>query len=249
MLQHRSADGAFRLRTPLSDRVFAQDEWVRASLVFDYANGPAGTAWCQIRLNGSPCVTDAGVQSPANPASPGSWYRTLDDGAAGKVGELALIGTGAIDDVALYDIGGVFEFDTSAGTTTNGVPYSWFNDQGLAWNPADDIDGDAHSARDEYTAGTDPWDVTDFLRILASGFEDGRFQLYFNGSADLSRYSVEEVEDLADIATYGDEAWTPAEGRGQIVRSNGTNVWTQATQPVGATPQRFFRVIAEPPGE
>ena len=243
-LQHKSANGSTRLRTPLSSRVFANNDWVRASLVFDYANGPAGTAWCQVRINGEPCVTDAGIQSPANPVSPGSWYRTLDNGAAGKVAELALIGFGAVDDVALYDAAGAFEFDTSAGTSTNGVPYSWFNEQGLAWDPAHDMDGDTHTAHDEYAAGTDPWDATDFLRILATDFdEEGRFRLYFNGEADVSHYFVDEVEDLVS------DTWSPATGYGQILQDNGTNVWTQATQPQNAAPQRFFRVRAVIPEE
>ena len=243
-LQHKSANGSTRLRTPLSSRVFANNDWVRASLLFDYVNGATGTAWCQVRINGEPCVTDAGVQSPENPVSPGSWYRTLDNGATGKVAQLALIGFGAVDDLALYDVAGDFEFDTSAGTSTNGVPYTWFNDQGLAWDPANDIDGDAYTARDEYAAGTDPWDAMDFLRILATDFDDGgRFRLYFNGEADASHYLVDEVSDLAN------GTWSPATGYGQILRNNGTNVWTQATQPQNAAPHRFFRVRAVIPEE
>ena len=243
-LQHKSANGSTRLRTPLSSRVFANNDWVRASLLFDYVNGATGTAWCQVRINGEPCVTDAGVQSPENPVSPGSWYRTLDNGATGKVAQLALIGFGAVDDLALYDMAGDFEFDTSAGTSTNGVPYAWFNDQGLAWDPAHDMDGDAYTARDEYAAGTDPWDATDFLRILATDFDDGGcFRLYFNGEADASHYLVDEVSDLAN------GTWSTATGYGQILQNNGTNVWTQATQPQNAAPQRFFRVRAVIPAE
>ena len=242
-LQHRSADGASRLRTPLSPRVFANGDWVRASLVFDYATGPAGAAWCQVRLDGQPCVTDAGVRSPANPVSPGSWYRTLDGGAAGKVSELALHGTGAVDDLALYDAAGAFEF--AGPTKTNGVPYAWFNEQGLAWDPAGDVDGDARTARAEYAAGTDPWDGADYLRILGTGFDaQGRFTVLFNGAADL--LAVEETEDLADVAASGDAAWAPASGYGPILR-NGTNVWTQAEQSPDAAPARFFRVPATLP--
>ena len=127
-LQHLSADGAVRLRTPLSARVFANNDWVRASLKFDYATGPSGAAWCQVMIDGEPCVTDGGVQSPSNSVPPGSWYRTLDGGATGKVGSLAFLGTGAVDDVALYEVSdhavGAFEFDASAGIATNGVPYA-----------------------------------------------------------------------------------------------------------------------------
>ena len=250
MLQHKSANGSTRLRTPLSSRVFANNDWVRASLLFDYVNGATGTAWCQVRINGEPCVTDAGVHCPEDPVSPGSWYRTLEDTAT-KVGSLAFLGTGAVDDVALYaisgQVAGEFEFDTSAGTATNGVPYTWFNEQGLAWDPAHDMDGDTHTARDEYAAGTDPWDVTDFLRITEAGFENGQFSLSFNGKAELSHYSVEEVEDLADLATYGENAWLSAGG--SLQRVNGTNVWTQTTQPANAAPSRFFRVKATIPAE
>ena len=59
--------------------------------------------------------------------------------------------------------------------------------------------------------------------------------------ADLSHYSVEEVEDLAQ------GVWAQAQGCGPIIRSNGTNVWTQADQSPGAAPARFFRVKAELP--
>ncbi len=240
-LQHRSADGATRLRTPLSSRTFANNDWVRASLKFNYPATAPGAAWCQVMINGEPCVTEAGVRSPENPVSPGSWYRTLEDTAT-KVGTLAFLGSGAVDDVTLYEISsqavGAFEFDESAGIATNGVPYAWFNEQGLAWDPAHDMDGDTHTARDEYAAGTDPWDITDFLRITEAGFENGRFTLSFNGLADLSHYFVEETDDLAE------GTWSQAQGYGSIQRVNGTNVWTQATQPANAAPSRFFRVKA-----
>ena len=246
-LQHRSADGATRLRTPLSSRTFANNDWVRASLTFNYPATAPGAAWCQVRINGEPCVTDAGVRSPEDPVSPGSWYRTLGDTAT-KVGSLAFLGTGAVDDIALYaiegQVAGEFEFDTSAGSTTNGVPYAWFNEQGLAWDPTHDMDGDTYTARDEFAAGTNPWDATDFLRILATDFdEEGRFRLYFNGEAEVNHYIVDEVEDLVS------DTWLPATGYGQILQSDGTNVWTQATQPQNAAPQRFFRVRAIIPAE
>ncbi len=245
-LQHRSADGATRLRTPLSSQTFANNDWVRASLTFNYPANAPGATWCQVRINGEPCVTDAGVHCPEDPVSPGSWYRTLEDTAT-KVGSLAFLGTGAVDDVALYaisgQVAGEFEFDTSAGSTTNGVPYAWFNEQGLAWDPAHDMDGDTHTARDEFAAGTDPWDITDFLRITEAGFEEGLFTLSFNGLADLSHYLVEESDDLAE------GTWSQAQGYGPIQRVNGTNVWTQATQPANAAPSRFFRVKAAIPAE
>ena len=166
-LQHASAaDGTTLLRTTLSEHAFANDDWVRTSLIF--ATNTAGAAWCQVRLNGEPCVTAAGIRSPSSPVSPGSWHRALGGGTtAGRISSVALQGSGAVDDVALYGAAATpaaLEFDTSAGTSTNGVPYAWLSDHGLPWNTALDLDGDGFDSASEWTAGTDPLDALSFPR-------------------------------------------------------------------------------------
>lgn len=231
-LQHKSPNGSTRLRTALSTRTFANGDWVRVSFLLDYANGPAGTAWCQILLDGEPCVTDVGVRSPSNRVSPGSWYRTLDASAT-KVSTLLLRGTGAVDDVALYDAAGALEFDASA--TTNGVPYFWLTDQGLPWDPALDADGDGFDARAEYAVGTDPLDEEDSFRIVDTGYDaSGRFQVRFLGKAATSAFRVYKSDDLS----RPENEWTLATG--SVTRgTDGLNVWTETGDPGEA---RFFRI-------
>ena len=239
VLQHRTADGSGRTRTALSSRVFANGDWVRVSLLFDYADAP-DAAWCQVRLDGEPCVTDAGVRSPEDPRSPGSWYRTLDGAAtAGRISQLLLSGSGAVDDVVLYDAAGAFEFK-DAGTTTNGVPYTWLAERGLPWDTTADLDGDAYDSRDEFAAGTDPLDEGDFFRIVGTDFDDyGRFQIRFLGTAPLANYLVYTGDDL----TVPETDWSLANG--ETVRAGqGTNLWTQAEAPAEGESAGFYRVHA-----
>ena len=232
-LQHKTPNGSTRLRTALSTRTFANGDWVRASFLLDYANDPAGTAWCQIRLDGEPCVTDAGVRSPLNPVSPGSWYRTLDASAT-KVSSLLLRGTGAVDDVAFYDAEGELEF-ANPNATTNGVTYTWLTENGLPWDPALDADGDGFDARAEFAVGTDPLNDEDFFRIVDTGFDaNGRFQVRFLGTASTSAFRVYASDDLS----LPESEWTVATGT--VTRgADGLNVWTQ-TGDSGNT--RFFRI-------
>jgi len=212
---------------------------VRVSLLFDYADAP-GAAWCQVRLDGEPCVTDAGVRSPSDPRSPGSWYRTLG-GAAGRVSRLGLTDC-AVDDVALYDVAGAFEFK-NAGATTNGVPCTWLAERGLPWDTTVDLDGDAYDSRDEFAAGTDPLDEGNYFRIVGMDFDDlGRYRIRFLGSAPLANYIVYTGADLS----APEAEWSPASG--ETVRAGGgTNLWTQAEAPNAGEGSGFFRVRATPP--
>ena len=241
-LQHKTPNGSTRLRTALSTRTFANGDWVRVSFLFDYANAP-GAAWCQVRLDGEPCVTDAGVRSPADPRSPGSWYRTLDGAAtAGRVSQLLLSGSGAVDDVVLYDATGAFEFK-DVGATVNGVPCTWLADQGLSWDTSADIDGDTADELTEYVMGTDPLDETsvDTLRIVGTGFDEyGRFQVSFLGRADRAQFKVVATNDLAAAANL----WPVVPGS---VSVGETNVWMQTAIPTEGEDRRFYRVRATLP--
>ena len=239
MLRHETADSSESTRTALSSRAFADGDWVRVSLIFDYADAP-GAAWCQVRLDGEPCVTDAGVRSPADPRSPGSWYRTLG-AAAGRVSRLGLTDC-AVDDVALYDAAGAFEFK-DVGATTNGVPCTWLAARGLPWDTTVDLDGDSQDSRDEFAAGTDPLDEGNYFRIVGTDFDDlGRFRIRFLGAAPLTNYLVYAGADLS----VPKADWSPAGG--ETVRAGeGTNLWTQAEAPAGGEGSGFFRVRAALP--
>ena len=267
-LQHGPRDDRGRTqRTVLSDRVFADGDWVRVSIQFGFGSGASDPAWAQVRLDGSPCVTSVGVRSPENPVSPGSWYRLLDGGGGG-IASLLLKGYGAVDDVALYEnlsgrtYSATPEFELGGGVggedaKTNGVPCGWLSAQGLSWDVSADVDGDGLSSRQEYAAGTDPWDENSFLKILEAGFDAGnRFVVKFLGAdpkvlnVDGRRYpggsvSVKCVESLSDLEIGGDDAWDPAPQSGKIATSNGTNTWTSAyPDPANDPPSRFYRIEA-----
>ena len=239
-LQHRSADGASRLRTPLSGRVFADGDWVRVSVVLDYASDASGAAWCQVRLDGEPCRTASGVKSPADKTAGGSWHRLLASPATPKVSSVTFKGFGAVDDVALYESASEI-FERSGASTTNGVPYTWLLEKDLPFDTAADVDDDDQDSRLEYAAGTDPWDAEDNFRVLDAGFNAaGRFEIRYTGSdartnARLSVVTAEFLEDAAD-----EDAWTPADGMKAV--DGGTNVWTQLPTKDAASPSRFYKV-------
>ena len=239
-LQHRSADGASRLRTPLSGRVFADGDWVRVSVVLDYASDASGAAWCQVRLDGEPCRTASGVKSPADKTAGGSWHRLLASPASRKVSSVTFKGFGAVDDVALYESASEI-FERSGASTTNGVPYAWLLEKDLPFDTAADVDDDDQDSRLEYAAGTDPWDAEDNFRVLDAGFNAaGRFEIRYTGS-DAStnpRLSVVTAEFLEDAAD--EDAWTPADGMKAV--DGGTNVWTQLPTKDAASPSRFYKV-------
>ena len=244
-LQHRSADGASRLRTPLSTRVFADGDWVRVSVVLDYASDASGAAWCQVRLDGEPCRTASGVKSPADKTAGGSWHRLLASPASPKVSSVTFKGFGAVDDLALYESASEV-FERSGASTTNGVPYAWLLEKDLPFDTAADVDCDDQDSRLEYAAGTDPWDAEDNFRVLDAGFNAaGRFELRYTGSDARSngRLSVVTAEDLEDAAFA--EAWTPAEGT--KTRDGSTNVWTQLPTKDAASSSRFYKVLVTMP--
>ena len=239
-LQHLSADGASRLRTPLSSRVFEDGDWVRVSVVIDYSSDSSGAGWCQIRLDGEPCRTAAGVKSPADKTAGGSWHRLLASPASPKVSSVVFKGFGAVDDVALYEASSEV-FERSGLSTTNGVPYAWLLEQDLPFDTALDLDGDDQDSRLEYAAGTDPWDAEDNFRVLDAGFNAaGRFEIRYTGSdaRSNSRLSVVTAEFLEDV--LGEEDWNAATGT--KTRDGSTNVWTQLPTIDAASPSRFYKV-------
>ncbi|MBR4613816.1 MAG: esterase-like activity of phytase family protein [Kiritimatiellae bacterium] len=101
-LQHMAANGSARTVTTLSQTSYENGSWVRVGFVFDYTTGASGTGWCQVSINGTPCSTSAGVAAPSRTNASGSWYRVIGSGAT-KVSSLTLKGSGAVDDLALYD--------------------------------------------------------------------------------------------------------------------------------------------------
>lgn len=164
ILQHSSADGLTHMRTRLSNQKFANGNWLRLTLTLSNV----GTqTWCQVRINGSTCVSANAYRSPADTAmvgTYGSWFRAIADKDPAEISSLLLKGTGAVDDVALYTASGLPEFDNNGNATTNSVSYQWLYDNGLPFDTELDVDGDGFKSSQEWRNGanpTDPWDKSD----------------------------------------------------------------------------------------
>lgn len=164
ILQHSSADGLTHMRTRLSNQRFANGNWLRLTLTLSNV----GTqTWCQVRINGSTCVSANAYRSPADTAmvgTYGSWFRAIADKDPAEISSLLLKGTGAVDDVALYTASGLPEFDNNGNATTNSVSYQWLYDNGLPFDTELDVDGDGFKSSQEWRNGTnptDPWNKSD----------------------------------------------------------------------------------------
>ena len=127
-LYHKLAsDSASAQWSVVSSAAVPAGTWVRTTFTFDYANH-----LYQLKLNGSPCVSEYGYRSADNLTHPGSWYyMAMSD--ASSLASIDFVGCGGVDDVinAAKD---AYTPAHSGATTTNGVDYAWFDKNGLAWS-------------------------------------------------------------------------------------------------------------------
>ena len=85
----------------LSNAQYANDDWVRVELTFDYESNGDGRAFAQVKLNGVACETDSGVVSPKVPSAGGTWYELLEVGSKRCVSSLVASGMCKLDDVIM----------------------------------------------------------------------------------------------------------------------------------------------------
>ncbi|MBP5543981.1 MAG: cellulase family glycosylhydrolase [Kiritimatiellae bacterium] len=140
---------------------FADGAWVRVSLDLDYSTNPSGLAFAQVRLDGSCLLADDGWRTPATKGAGGSWFRLpAAASAAHKVSSVEFDGALAVDDLvhAYHDPALVPDFPSGAVTSADGIPFVWFDEQGIPRDPGGDPDGDDASNRQEWRANTDPLD-------------------------------------------------------------------------------------------
>ena len=117
----------------LSTHQYTATEWARVSFLFDYSNNR-----CQIRIDGQPAVSEYGyLKADTDDAGNGAWYKLAKDTtAASYVNSMKVIGCTAIDDVVMnVGSGYTYPLDTVNTTDVAGVPYSWYDDYGIAWTP------------------------------------------------------------------------------------------------------------------
>jgi len=225
--------------TDLGMSAFGNGDWVRISARIDYASNPSDTFF-QPRVNGSFCLSPYAFKSPTDLTSPGTWYMCADTpgkggGGAKKISGMAVSGTATMDDLVVT---ADQPFAHTGATSTNGVPFAWFDQWGLARLSGVDYDGDGYDAAGEYAAGTDPTDPESHFRIIGTWIEDGRVYLRFlgNDSGSSAPYMIERtVNGLGEGWTVAD----PAVPRAQAPNTDTT--WSEPLQPSGPA---FYRVKA-----
>jgi hypothetical protein len=238
---HMAHEGSVWTRrwTDLGMPAFADGAWVRVSVCTDYTSNPSDT-FLQPRVNGSLCLSQHAFKSPTDLTSPGTWYLCANTpgkggGGAKKISGIRVSGSSSMDDLVVT---ADQPFAHTGATSTNGVPFTWFDQWGLARFPGLDYDGDGLDALGEYTAGTDPVDPDSSFRIIDTWIENGSVYLRFlgNDSGAAAPYVIERQTGGLD----GD--WTvadPAVPRAQAPEA--VNIWSEPLPQSGAS---FYRVKA-----
>ena len=223
-LYHKlAADSPAAQWSKVSDIEYEGGTWVRTTFVFDYT-----AMLCQLRLDGSPCVSQYGYRSPDALVHPGSWY-CLATNATGLT-SIDFVGCGGLDDV-VNAAGSVAPVHDGA-TATNGVDYSWLTENGLAWDSTANTMPSGYTVKEAFDAGTDPYSANKLYVTNASyGLET--LVLTFNGCGKTYR-----VEKSASPFTDG-TAGTDAGGDFDENAAANTTTWT-GTFPTDAL--TYYRV-------
>ena len=169
-----SGDASAAWRVVSSNAVVA-GTWVRTTFTFDYVN-----KLCQLKLDGSPCVSSYGYRSPTVLEHPGSWY-VLAKSDATELASIDFVGCGGVDDV-VNAASATYTPAHSGATETNGVDYAWFDKYGLEWSDGS-AKADASSAytiKDAFEAGTDPYSSTP-LYVANAEYTVATLTLTING--------------------------------------------------------------------
>ena len=150
----------------VSSNAIPAGTWVRTSFTFDYTR-----SLCQLKLDGSPCVSQYGYRSADNPTHPGSWYYMASN--AVTLAAIDFVGCGGVDDVinAAKD---AYTPAHSGATKTNGVDYAWFDKYGLEWSDGSEVapGGSGYTLKESFQAGTDPFSENKLYVTNASCLAD-----------------------------------------------------------------------------
>ena len=208
---HAAPDGS-KTDSVVSETVYAQGDWVRLSMSFDYTGAKPGFT---LRLNGAYCGE----------------YACL--GGKSKISGFDVTGETALDDVIFTDGEPAFEVAANASSTVpKGVTVSqtWLDRYGLAWNDTEgDADADGLKTWEEYLADSSPIDGTSVFAIADFKVIGNVVSIAFTGN--LPRPDLLKVKWCAALGGAKSEV------SGTVTTEDGVSVW-RATVPAEA---RFFR--------
>ena len=216
-----------------------EDQWVRLSVTVDYATSPLDDTFFRPRVNGSLCPSAQAFKAPDDLTAGGTWYMCANSpgrggGGTKRISGVALEGRGLFDDLSVQTS---TAFAHTGATSTNGVPFTWFDQWGVARSPEIDNDGDGFDAAGEYAAGTDPTDAESLFRIIDCWSENGRFYLRFTGN-DSGSPAPFAVERSTNALSSGWTTVDPSVPR--AVAPETVNVWSEEMSPVLSP--AFYRV-------
>jgi len=215
---HAAPDGSLT-NSVASDAVFADGEWVRVTLAFDYA---AASPSFTLRLNGEPCGT----------------YPIVGSGR--RISGVDVTGDTALDDVIFTD--GVPDFEIAQDPSSTSpvpagvkVPTAWYDRYSQSWSSAGtDADGDGLVGWQEYLAGSSPVDAESKFKITDFQVDSNDVEITFSGALPRT--------DLLKLKCYAELGGTESDVTGEVTEEDGVSVW-RATAPAKA---RFFRAYIEP---
>ena len=139
----------------LSNTQYDATGWARVSFLFDYT-----AQRCQIRIDGQPVMSANGylTASTTDGTANGAWY-TLANAGTG-VTSMKVIGCTAIDEVVLDSVSTTYPL--AGGSDASGVPYSWYDDYGIAWEPNTSFDASGLTAAQKHDSCLSPIDGQTF---------------------------------------------------------------------------------------
>lgn len=160
--------------TRVSDKVYADGDWVRVGLDLEDCNG---VGFCRVKLDGSVCPTAAGVRSPANLIPCGTWYR-IASGTVAEIAQLEFTGT-RVDDLLITT--DAFIAEHTGPTSTNGIDFAWFDEAGLPRDPsaaAPNLPG--KTVQYIYDSGVAPYSDKPLSITHMAVDADGKVRMEFN---------------------------------------------------------------------
>ncbi|MBR4653344.1 MAG: hypothetical protein IKO72_08290 [Kiritimatiellae bacterium] len=212
-LYHKRPDNSATW-SKLSSTEYAGGTWVRVTFTFDYTNYR-----CQLKVDGSPYVSDYGYRTASGSETPGSWYKLANNGSS--VAQVDFIGCGGVDD--LVNASSDYTPAFSGETATNGIEYAWFDEKGLAWSDGSGQapGGSGYTVKQAYDTGTDPYGA-DPLYVTNATYTSSNLILTFNGYG--RTFAVETSG--SPFTNGGESRGTPVAGTVVSNKTDNTTTWT-----------------------